>query len=606
MNFFFDKMQDKNIIKYIVSWIFAVSVIPQLLLGQTLVSDAFYFTLLPIGMAIYIILKKKEEIPSVLNEIRQKKSLKMSSVLLTVLFLIMLSFTQLISSGAFSIQSLSEFYGMKSVALVIVVWNFVIYIPALVAAIFICIFYFLLYALNDCKKDVADKQKVFSIKREMVIISVLTLVCLFSTYPGIYMQDDVISVWQEVTENHLYDWHPIGYELFCKVCFFIFKSPFTVNIVQSIGWILLNYQILRFLSEIRSDGKAIRIYTAAAVFVFTPFLYLQVMMKDIAYSICLTAFTLQILILLNKKPKKRDFVLLTISGLGAALFRHAQMLPVMAALLVFILFSLLKRKQILKGLIISAVSIVVLYVGIVPVLSFQKLNATPNPSYTTYTTPFAMVGAAVSKGVEFDEKDTEILEQVMPLEDYAEYYSKYYLDDISRSWGRIGDTVWKFEEAVENKGLGKELIRINAELVLQHPVIYITALFDASSIIWEIGRPVDAGEEWGVPQLTENYDLITYNAGYSFINPWSKLTVKLPIYRDICSRGGFSLFVIVLCMAIIMLKRRFRDIIAFVPTLIVSALLLITTPAQHTRYILQAIEVALLMLPYCFFVQSRE
>ena len=586
--------------------LFVLAAVPQMCIGADLVSDSFYFTLIPIGMAVYIFLRKDKELSVIIQAIKSKKHINIFSILLTLLFLIMLSITQLVSSGAFSYQVLSEFYGINFLAIGIIIWNFVFYLPVMISSVFLCINYMFSYAMTDNSESKTDCEKGGdSVKSSMIIISILTFICLFSTYPGIYMQDDVISVWQEVTENHLYDWHPIGYELFCKLCFYIFQSPFTVNVVQSVGWLILNYQILRFFNEICPGGKAVRFYTLAAVFVFTPFLYLQVMMKDIVYSICLTAFTLQILIILNRKAAKKDFVLLIVSGLGAALFRHAQMLPVMMTLIICIIFSIIKNRKLLKGMIAAACSILALYIGIVPVLSFQILNATPNPSYTTYTTPFAMVGAAVANGVQFDEEDTQILEQIMPLEDYAQYYSKYYLDDISRSWGRIGDKVRKFAEAVEEKGVGKELIRMNAELLLTHPVIYVTALFDASSIIWEIGRPLDLEGEWGVPSLTENYDLITYNAGYNFINPWSKLTAQLPIYRDICSRGGASLFAIILGMVLLILKKRYRDIIAFAPILIVSMLLLITTPAQHTRYILQAIECALLLFPYSLFVRKQ-
>ena len=447
--------------------------------------------------------------------------------------------------------------------------------------------------------------KTFSIKKAMIPIILLTFACLFSTYPGIYMQDDVISVWEEVTENHLFDWHPIGYELFCKLCFYIYKSPFTVNVVQSLAWLLLNYEILKFLSEIQPNGKTARIYTAASIFVFTPFLYLQVMMKDIVYSICLVAFTLQLFILLTKKAGRKTYVLLALSGLGTALFRHAQMVPVMVTLFILFIFCLKKKKEAVRGILASICAILALYTAIVPVLSFRILNATPNPAYATYTAPFAMIGAAAANGVTFDEKDTEILEQIMPLEDYAECYSKYYLDDITRSWGKIGDRVWVFADAVENQGLGKELLRINAKLALTHPVIYITALLDASSIIWEIGRPVDSDGEWGVSSLTENYDLITYNSFYSFIKPWTSLTSQLPVYRDLCSRGGFALFAIIFSAALLILKKRSRELIAIVPIATVSLLLLITTPAQHTRYILQAIECALLIVPYSFFAEKR-
>lgn len=595
--------------QFLIGCLFLAAPLPQLVIGASLVSDAFYFSLVPFSIAILVCFKKAFSNISLSFSYKKEKTLHYTfAIILSILFLLMLSITQLISSSAFSFQALQDFYGIKILSAGIFLWNCIIYLPCLLVSVFISVNYLITYSM-DLSSSVAPNPKgfakTFSIKKAMIPIILLTFACLFSTYPGIYMQDDVISVWEEVTENHLFDWHPIGYELFCKLCFYIYKSPFTVNVVQSLAWLLLNYEILKFLSEIQPNGKAARIYTAASIFVFTPFLYLQVMMKDIVYSICLVAFTLQLFILLTKKAGRKTYVLLALSGLGTALFRHAQMVPVMVTLFILFIFCLKKKKEAIRGILASICAILALYTAIVPVLSFRILNATPNPAYATYTAPFAMIGAAAANGVTFDEKDTAILEQIMPIEDYAKCYSKYYLDDITRSWGKIGDRVWAFADAVENRGLGKDLLRINAKLALTHPVIYITALLDASSIIWEIGRPVDSDGEWGVSSLTENYDLITYNSFYSFIKPWTSLTSQLPIYRDLCSRGGFALFAIIFSAALLILKKRSRELIAIVPILTVSLLLLITTPAQHTRYILQAIECALLIVPYSFFVKTK-
>lgn len=594
---------------FLITCLFLVAPLPQLVSGASLVSDAFYFSLVPFAISILVFLKKWGNGPVTSFSQKEKKRLHYIFVtLLSILFLLMLSITQLLSSSSFSFEALQNFYEIKILSAGIFLWNYIIYLPCLFVSVFVSIHYLITYSMNlsvSADQGTKSSTKTFCIKKAMIPIILLTFVCLFSTYPGIYMQDDVISVWEEVTENHLFDWHPIGYELFCKVCFYIYKSPFTVNVVQSLAWLFLNYEILKFLSKIQPNGKAARIYTGTSIFIFTPFLYLQVMMKDIVYSICLVTFTLQLFILLTRKAGKKNYVLLVLSGLGAALFRHAQMVPVIVTLLIFLIFSLKKKKEAIRGILASICVILTLYIAIVPVLSFRILNATPNPAYATYTTPFAMIGAAAANGVTFDEKDTEILEQIMPIEDYAECYSKYYLDDLTRSWGKIGDRVWAFADAVENQGLGKDLLRINAKLALTHPIIYITSLLDASSIIWEIGRPVDSDGEWGVASLTENYDLITYNSLYSFTKPWTSLTAQLPVYRDLCSRGGFALFSIMFSATLLILKKRSRELIAVVPILIVSLLLLITTPAQHTRYILQAIECAMLIVPYSFFAEKK-
>lgn len=590
--------------KYLLPIIF-LSPFPQLILMQEYTSDAFYCSLIPIYLALYFLLKNKSsmQIPEKVN----KKFYCFSIFLLSVLFLIMLSASQLLSSVPFSYNKLTQYYTNTVCIILLLIWNYMIYLPALIFSTIYSVHSLALGSFSSSKKKPnALPENKTSVKTCMFLICLTTFICLLSTFPGIYMQDDVISVWNEVTQNQLYDWHPIGFELFCKICFFIYESPFTVNVIQSIVWIILNYRILNFLNKLPSAKNAIKFYTIASILIFTPFVYLQVMMKDIMYSICLVSFTLDLLIVLHNKGTRKNFCLLVLSGLGAALFRHAQLLPIMFTLFICIVFVMLKKnKHLLKSFTLVMVSIIGCYICIVPVISFHYLNVRKNPSYTTYTTPMAMVGSAIANGIPFSEEDTEILERVMPLEKYGEFYNKYYLDDISRSWGRIGDYVYNFEKEVEYNNFGKELIRMNAEIVLSHPITYITSLLDASSIVWEIGRPIDAGSEWGVHSLTENADLISYSSLYSFTKPLIQLTSQFPIYRSLSVRGGFALYSIIFSVAILCLKKRYIDLLPILPIMIVSVLLLITTPAQHTRYILQSIECALLIVPYSYYSRKK-
>lgn len=589
--------------KYFLAILF-LSPLPQLLLMQEFTSDAFYCSLIPIYLTIYLLLKNKSamKIPENVNT----KFYCFTIFLLSLLFLIMLSATQLLSSVPFSYNKLTQYYTNTFCIILLLTWNYMIYLPALIFSTIYSVHSLMSGSFSSDEKSNALPWNKISVKICIFLICITTFICLFSTFPGIYMQDDVISVWNEVTKNQLYDWHPIGFELFCKLCFYIYESPFTVNVVQSIAWILLNYRILQFLNKFPSAKHAIQFYTLASILIFTPFVYLQVMMKDIMYSIFLVSFTLDLLIILQNKGTLKNFCFLILSGLGAALFRHAQLLPIMLTLFICVIFVMIKKnKHLLKKFAFAMVSIIILYVCIVPIFSFHYLNARRNPSYTTYTTPMAMVGSAVANGIAFSEEDKEILERVMPLEKYGEFYNKYYLDDISRSWGKMGDYVYNFESEVENNNFGKELIRMNAKIVLSHPVTYITSLLDASSIVWEIGRPVDAGSEWGVHSLTENTELISYSSFYSFTKPLLQLTAQCPIYRSLSVRGGFALYSIIFSAAILCLKKRYMDLLPVVPIMIVSALLLITTPAQHTRYILQSIECALLIVPYSYYSRKN-
>ena len=99
--------------------LFVLAAVPQMCIGADLVSDSFYFTLIPIGMAVYIFLRKDKELSVIIQAIKSKKHINIFSILLTLLFLIMLSITQLVSSGGIFLSSVkrilwNKFFGYRN------------------------------------------------------------------------------------------------------------------------------------------------------------------------------------------------------------------------------------------------------------------------------------------------------------------------------------------------------------------------------------------------------------------------------------------------------------------------------------------------------------
>lgn len=601
------------------AFILLISIIPPILCPDGIVSDSFYIAILPVIAAFVFLLGSHSE-----PLFSRSKSVWFFAILLTALFTAMLSITDLINSCLFSAEQMAEYLSSEELCAFLAGWSRTVFLPAFFISQIFVFQKSLSLILNRHSRS--DDDTAACIRWCTVAFCLCTFICLFSTWPGGYMQDDVNAVWTHVTSNRLNDWHTVGFELFCSLCASIYQSPFTVNVVQSILWILLNHKILKTFDAMALPKSALIFYTVLNVSVFTPFLYLQVMMKDIMFGISLTAFTLCILIIVNGAPSFGDYVLCILSGLGVILFRHAQMLPVMLTFAVCFLYLLLslrkcqktpsgiagdhrcrqKKKAVLR-LFLSICAVLLLYTAIEPVYCFDHLKAEKNPEYVTYSTPLAMVGNALSRGIEFSEKDTKILEQLMPLDEYVDCYSKYYIDDISRSWGEIGvDRCYRFEQLVDNDDFGSELIRINADLAVHYPVEYISGLLDASSIIWEIARPSDSKAEWGLHSLDETPDRIQYSALYPVTRGINDFLSDTPILRSFCNRGGIWLFALIYSAVLLILKRRGRDLTAMLPVFIISLMLLLTTPAQHTRYIIPTMECAFLFLAYSFCVKKQK
>lgn len=65
------------------------------------------------------------------------------------------------------------------------------------------------------------------------------------------------------------------------------------------------------------------------------------------------------------------------------------------------------------------------------------------------------------------------------------------------------------------------------------------------------------------------------------------------------------MFFLIISVAILLLKRRRADLIALVPIAIFDVLMIITTPSQDPRFVIETIEMALLVVPYAIFVESK-
>lgn len=577
-----------------------ISIFPYCVVSYNNIPEAFFFSVVPIGSFLILRLFNRD------YKIDFKRNrLNIISFILSILFILMLSASQIIvfianidQYAPINNEVLLHFY-----KILIIGWSIIIYFPVLLICTYAVICHIFEYGL---KQKSSMRGGYITTKRLLFVISIVSVVCLLSTYPGAISNPDVTGIWEKVVEpSTMDDWHPIGYLYFVWICSRFLPSVYAVNIVQTAIWIVVNYGILRFLEDIDKTLKASVFYTVISIMIFTPYAYLQVMLKDIIFGIMLLGMTLFVIKFINKVPSKFDVFFGILMCAGTVLFRHAQILTFFGTFVALLVWSIIKRdktRMILTGIVTLAV--ILIYSG-VQLFAFNVQGIEKNPKYVSYTIPIAMIGAAAANDVEFSDEDKAILEEIMPMEKWAECYDKYLMDEISRSWGEIGNDIYIIEDKIENEGFGKELIRINAKLLLQHPIIYLTAFFDANTLVWEIGMPSDSYVQ-GIHTYEEDTGSIKYMLFWGVIGKIINFQSELPIVNNICTRGGIHLFALLLSAVLLCFKKRYKDIIAFVPILLFSALLMISIPAPQTRYILGTIECSIFLVSYSVFVKAKE
>ena len=546
-------------------------------------SSVMYASLLPlIGAAVLLPFYAKLRVLT--------SKMYFTSGILTVIYFLMLSIFQLFATNRF--QSMS-----------------IVGQCLYTASLIICMYYCMLHIVRVSVKEKSNDTDLSKQKRTFwfcfAAVAFVTILCVIATDQGVWISDDVGTVDIAVTNEAWNDWHTVGYLMLVSLCYKIVPNPGSVVFLNGLLWIALNYYILLYFCKMKSNNKMMIFYTIASIVVFTPFYYTQVMYKDVIFSIGLVGESLFILYLIQaEKLKWRYLIPGMVATFFTMTFRHMGVVPALLGILIALVY-LVGRKKYKKLLIGSVVTVCALVLNItVSYVGENVLKAEPNPAYVTYGSPLYMISAAVHDGIEFDENDVALLEQVMPLDEWGNVYNKYWIDDASRTWGKIGaERIAKVNDLIENEGFGKQLIRMNAEIFIHHPIFYASRLLDPSSILWQIAQPND-GYNWALVNVAPNED-ITYKGAYPIVQNYGMFTFQSPILQALCWRGGYCLFFLIISIAVLLLKRRRADLIALVPIVIFDVLMIITTPSQDPRFVIETIEMALLVVPYVIFVESK-
>ena len=434
-----------------------------------------------------------------------------------------------------------------------------------------------------------DESTLVSTRRwSFVLIAAVSVAFLCSSYPG-WDYTDIQTAWIQGVYGEWDEWHTIGFLYFVRLCSMLWKETFVVSIVQTVLWLLVNHMALMTISEMKRP-KAIRMYTLLSLVLFTPYIYLQAMMKDTIFAICMFAVCIGLWRLMSQKNLKvTDVVFLTVFALGAALFRHGGVVVVTLVLLIAIAVrARLHLGEILKPVITTGV-VVLGYFLLVVVLGRNVLQANPNPPYIKYTVPFYMAGELVSDDqVEMDEEDIAFLEEFAEIGDWQALHSKYYADPVAREYGVLGDIGF-----MEENEYGPQILQLNLKFFLRCPGRYLTHYSHITSILWQSARPAD-GYEWGpIEGMATDYEM-----GIASVRPnWfttltrsvSNLSGQIPLVRSVMWRGGFIQFCYFALIFFLIKNKMKRFVVPALPIVFFQASLYLSIPSQDPRYILAMI-----------------
>ena len=91
---------------------------------------------------------------------------------------------------------------------------------------------------------------------------------------------------------------------------------------------------------------------------------------------------------------------------------------------------------------------------------------------------------------------------------------------------------------------------------------------------------------------------IDYSGLYMVSNAISRFVNYVPWLHTIFLRGGFSLFVALLSMVIMFIKKKKKYILVILPVVLYSLTLMLAIPAPDARYILPILEVVIFVVAF--------
>ncbi len=361
---------------------------------------------------------------------------------------------------------------------------------------FIPVIYLLLFGL-ECLVTYR-RFRTFSDDHRRAFWSLLIILCfgqaiiLFSFWPGGFATDSMDLLKQAVGGSGcITSWHPplnaILYRIILAICpkagilvavqlfFFAFLCTNLLMLGYDYG---IHFKVLIFI------GLVFGLLPSQVVSGVCP-------VKDYPYMLALMWMTyLLVRLFLNPEELQRGRFLLalTVSLFLIYGFRYNGIVPFIALLLLFMwvtirYFCRVKFRLMLISL--SSVLMIVVYQG--PIFSLLRISQ--DVTMSPYTTMFCAVASCINKDLPLSEESNAIMESVLPLDQWATYYNRYFGHDLYY-WGR-GDLAdeYPFDPA---KITAKEAFKVYLEALHKYPDVVIKDRLDGMNLLWNVGQPLDS------------------------------------------------------------------------------------------------------------------
>lgn len=355
---------------------------------------------------------------------------------------------------------------------------------------FIPIIYLLLFGMEwlasqrHFREDRTGRKRAFFAL--LGILCVFQGIILWAFWPGGFPNDNINQFMQAVGRYSLNDWHPVMNALFYRLVYSIIPSIGAIPGVQMFVFALLCTAFLMIGYDYGMSFCSLAVL--GSIFIVLPNQACSGICpeKDYPYMLALLwgSYLLIRFIQDPQKIKRKSYLAaLALDMFFIFSFRHNGITALLGMILLFIWITVRHFPRVKFNLIyvsMIAVLMIAIYKG--PV--FAMLNVTKN-TFTSYITMLDALGSCVNKDLPLSEDTENILTAVIPLQDWKDYYSRYYGPRFYL-WGRDSD------KAFDTSHITAEMaFSMYFEALYKYPDVIIKDRMDGMDLLWNISQPSD-------------------------------------------------------------------------------------------------------------------
>ena len=356
---------------------------------------------------------------------------------------------------------------------------------------FIPVIRLMLFALEWLSARPRTLPKPGSRKKALCVLLIALLLCqvfvLWVEWPGGLPADSVDQLHQALGDYGMSDSHPFLHTLLERAILTVIPHPGAITAVQLL---LFSLVLCAFLMMGYDRGMPLPLLVFLGCFfelMPNQVLSWTNVLKDFPFTLALLWGTYLLLQLVLDTPRSRKwpfYACLTLDIFLVSLLRHNGAAPAAAMIVLCIVLTVRRYEQVkLRALTAAVLAAVSFGVFKGPVMT--ALNVAPTV-LSPYTTLFCAVGSCVNKDLPLSEEADAILEKALPLEDWRDYYARYYGHDYyyyQRPAVSVPYTPTEVTTA--------EILRVYGEALCKYPDVILKDRIDGCDVLWDVVQPED-------------------------------------------------------------------------------------------------------------------